>query len=316
MVTERKMNAMGISFHYFHNNREHIECQGSFDEKQFDEMIQKIISRYDVLSPESFLEVVNSGINEGCTKVVITFSCGLKSQYDIALPILKKYGIKAIWFLYTDNFYGNDILVEKYHHFRFYSYKNIDLFYDDFFKCAKEYVSEKDWDDYNSVDEYAWSDYYTEQDKKYKYLRNKILSKEIFNSIMNELMRKKGYCFDDHKQEIWLTKDMVREIVSQGHMLGLHTHTHPNDVKSLSYEMQKKEYLENKKCLESIIGKEVSLMSHPCNSYNDDTLKVLHELRIKYGFRADMSKQNYSLFELPQIDASSLYRILLSEGRT
>lgn len=312
MIDEQTSNVFGISFHYFHNNKEHIECQGSFDEKRFEAMVREILTRYDVLSPESFFDVVNCGLKEHRAKVVITFSCGLKSQYDIALPILNKYGIKAIWFLYTDNFYGNDILVEKYHHFRFFSYKSIELFYDDFFKCAKKCISKKEWDDFYVTDELAWSDYYTEQDKRYKYLRNKVLSSEKFDTIMGELMQKKGYCFEDHKQDLWLSRDMVRKLVSQGHVLGLHTHTHPNDVKSLPYEGQKEEYLENKKCIESITGKNVILMSHPCNSYNNDTLTVLHELGIKYGFRADMSMQNYSLFELPQIDASSLYKILFS----
>lgn len=302
------INAFGISFHYFHNNNKHIVCQGSLDKLQFDRLIQKILCEYDVVSPDTYFNVIDSRKMFDRPKVVLTFSCGLKSQYDIALPILNKYGIKAIWFLYTDNYCGNDISVEKYHHFRFYSYKSVDMFYNDFFALAKNCTSKKEWDDFALVDELEWSDYYTEQDKRFKYLRNKVLSNQCFDDIMFELMRAKGYSFDKHKSDVWFSAEVVKELVDRGHMLGLHTHSHPNDLKSLSYEEQKKEYSKNKKCLESISGKEVRIMSHPCNSYNEDTLTVLRELGIKYGFRSDMSKKNYTLYELPQIDASSLWK--------
>ena len=47
-------------------------------------------------------------------------------------------------------------------------------------------------------------------------------------------------------------------------------------------------------------------MSHPCNSYNKTTLKILKKMKIKVGFRADNSNFTFSNLELPRIDCKDL----------
>ena len=47
-------------------------------------------------------------------------------------------------------------------------------------------------------------------------------------------------------------------------------------------------------------------MSHPCNSYNKNTIKILKKMKIKVGFKADNNNLPYSKLELPRIDCKYL----------
>lgn len=51
-------------------------------------------------------------------------------------------------------------------------------------------------------------------------------------------------------------------------------------------------------------------MSHPCNSYNNDTLMILKDLGIKIGFRANLAKDVYSNFEIPRVDHSDILKLI------
>lgn len=63
--------------------------------------------------------------------------------------------------------------------------------------------------------------------------------------------------------------------------LGTHSVTHPH-LEELSYEEQYKELNDSKLVLESIIGEEVTHMSYPHGSFNENTLKIVEELKYKF----------------------------------
>ena len=104
-----------------------------------------------------------------------------------------------------------------------------------------------------------------------------------------------------------------------GHLVGLHTHNHPTLLEKLNYDEQKNEY---EKCISSISGilgkpkNEIKYMSHPCGSYNSDTLEILRELGIELGFKHSMSvepergmsKINNSFLEIARQDHAEIYK--------
>ena len=53
-------------------------------------------------------------------------------------------------------------------------------------------------------------------------------------------------------------------------------------------------------------------MSHPCNSYNDDTLAILRDLGIVLGFRANLADDTNSLLELPRQDHATILADMLA----
>ena len=93
-----------------------------------------------------------------------------------------------------------------------------------------------------------------------------------------------------------------------GHEIGLHSNTHPTNMKSLNKTEQAIEYFQNKKKInQKIKKKKIISMSHPCGSYNLDTIKILKKLEIEIGFRSDLKRQksvkNRNL-QIPRMDHS------------
>ena len=78
-------------------------------------------------------------------------------------------------------------------------------------------------------------------------------------------------------------RDTIK-IYKSGHTIGLHSHTHPTQLEKLSVDAQRKEYLLNKNILEELLQAEIFSVAHPCGSYNENTLEILKELKIKIGF--------------------------------
>ena len=101
----------------------------------------------------------------------------------------------------------------------------------------------------------------------------------------------------------------------------MHSHSHPTLLENLNYNDQKNEY---KKCLftiSKILNKpqnEINFMSHPCGSYNIDTLKILEELGIKLGFKQvmtiepekGMKKINNSSLEIARQDHADIFKLI------
>jgi hypothetical protein len=87
----------------------------------------------------------------------------------------------------------------------------------------------------------------------------------------------------------------------------------------LNYDEQKYEYEKNLSSISSILDKpqnEIKCMSHPCGSYNNDTLEILKELGIELGFKQimtieqekGMKKVNNSFLEIAREDHAEIYK--------
>ena len=99
--------------------------------------------------------------------------------------------------------------------------------------------------------------------------------------------------FDPKKiySDLFINKKEILDLNNLGHTIGLHTHSHPTSLEKLDYENQKLEYEKNLKILSEILNKKNNIlksMSHPCGSYNQNTLKILNQLGIEIGFKQTM----------------------------
>lgn len=265
---------------------------------------------YRIITPQQFLDNLQTGRSDP-SEICLCFDCGLKSQYDIALPVLDAQGLKAFWFLYTSVFQGHIVPIEQYHHFRFFCFEDVNDFYLAFFQkleaCSPARFA-RGVDEFNRCGYLNWAGFYTREDRLFKFMRDKVLDTSEFDEIMQAMMRDADYDVSRHRHNLWLTPAEVRRLSDDGHIIGMHTHTHPNAIGSLSYEEQLLEYRTNQQILREITQKPVRCMSHPCNSYNTDTLRILRELGIEAGFRADRNPNYHSRYELPRIDHSEWIR--------
>ena len=120
--------------------------------------IIKFIGRKNILDADEFyIRYKENRLNNN--HVCFTFDDGIKSQYDVAIPILENENIKSFFFIYSSLLTDEPDLLEIYRYFRTNYFDSIVEFYQFFYKKINI--------DFNS---------FLKNDKKIKELKNKFLT--------------------------------------------------------------------------------------------------------------------------------------------
>lgn len=306
----------GITFHLFHDNSVHKISQGSLDKDGFYKIL-KYIGIKNILNAKDFL--IRLKENKLKKKnICITFDDGNKSQYDIALPVLEDLKIKSFFFVYSSIFEGNPDLIEVYRYFRINFFKDIDEFYKIFFKRLDKNLNKFFFKEAKNIKFIKQNfSYYSINDIKFRIVRDKLLSKKEYKTIMSNLMRIKKFNYKNYYDLLFLSKNNLRELKNLGHVVGLHSHTHPTNLSNLSYKKQNFEYNKNIEVLSKILNvnkNTINSVSYPSGSYNQDTFKILKNLKIQIAFKNTMflepgkenKKINNSVFEIARQDHAKI----------
>ena len=309
------MKTFGIMFHHFHNDF-HLKSQGSISKKVFNQILDFLESKYNILDPDEFIERFIKN-NLTSKETCITFDDSLRCQYDIALPVLEERGIKAFFFVYSSALTDSPDMLEIYRYVRNSFFPNIELFYSLFFNLVSkkyQHLYKKAKESFSKLDYLAGYPFYSKSDKLFRYLRDNILNDGRYENLMEELINELNFDIKSISEKLWMTQNQILDLFKKGHQIGLHSFSHPTKISSLDYQTQNIEYSKNLMHLENIIGKNnINSMSHPCGSYNEDTIKVLSNLKIKIGFRANMNvKDVLGKYEIPREDHSNILRLMNS----
>lgn len=307
------MEAHGIEFYHFHNNSNHIRCQGSISSDELADMIEYYRTNHNIISADIFYQkAMDNKLDKN--DVCLTFDDALLSQYEVALPVLNAYNLKGFWFVYTSPLEGIYEKLELYHHFRFYKFDNVDDYYLKFFDIVSAFAFDKygiKLDDeltgFNANEYKKNSPFYTYNDKKYRYIRDEILKKDKYDAVMDFMMKECGYNSYEHVNELWINKKQIALLSKEGHIIGLHSHTHPTTMSKFNFIDQELEYSKCKKIIEGITNKPVYSVSYPCNSFNADTASIMEELGINIGFTANLHDSYGRLF-IPRENHSNIIK--------
>lgn len=300
-------------FHHFHDNNEYPNLigGGSISAIDFHKIIDFIDENYNLLSPDEYTrKVLNNNLKE--SDVCLTFDDSLKSQFKIIFPELEKRNLKAFFFVYSAVFSKNPPLLEFFRDFKLSSFKSLDDYYELFFKIIQlNFTNEyKFFLKYYKTEYLSNYPFYSSNDKKYRFLRDVVLKDKYFEVILN-IMKEKNYSIDSKKDYLFMSIEDIKILHKSGHSIGLHTHNHPTRLEDLSYEKQLDEYNLNYEYLNSLLQDKVTSMSHPCGSYNKDTLNILKKLGIKVGFRDSLFPSYIkSSLEIPREDHSNIMKLI------
>jgi len=299
----------GIMFHHFHKNDKEKYVKNSITSKEF-ERILKFIGIQNILSAETWAyKAINNNLKKN--EVCITFDDALKSQYEIALPILRKYKIKCFWFIFSSIFFGKKDPNEIHKFFYTKYFKNFKLFFENFKKVIKtlkrgdlilKIIEQKKAKNYMSK-----LKIYSKEERIYKFLRDEILTKKEITKIYDKLFKK--FQFDEQKitKRLWISKKDLKKIIKEKHVIGLHSYSHPSNIASKSYKNQLREYTKNFFDLKKIYKKEIISASYPFGSYNSNSIKVLKKLNIKLCF-SSLSNINFNHMAIPRIDHAKILK--------
>lgn len=301
--------------HHFHGGA-HQPTQGSIDAETFRAMLE-LIGRDRLLSAEEWLSRAEAGAL-GPEHVCVTFDDALLCQYEIALPVLEALGLTAFWFVYTSVLRGEAEQLEIFRHFRTLCFEGVEAFYAAFFAEAEAMIPTTYRAEAKRFDPKKYlvhSRFYTDDDRWFRYLRDRVLDDGRYRELMHGMMRARSYDAEQAARELWVTSENVRRLSEGGHVVGLHSDTHPTVMAALPPERQKQEYARNQAELADLIGAPPRTMSHPCNSYNADTLAILSELGVTTGFRADLAPvSGRSALERPRIDHADLVPLVVGRA--
>jgi peptidoglycan/xylan/chitin deacetylase (PgdA/CDA1 family) len=303
---EAGMTAYGLMLHHFSGGR-HPKGQGAITADQFATMIN-YLGPSNFLQPEDWIAKSVSGrLSE--TDLCITFDDSLLCQYEIAKPVLDALGLKAFWLVYSSVFQGKVERLELYRHYRTVQFQEVDEFYRRFFDA----VSESEYGA-SFVETLATIDiegylpqfsFYSREDRLFRYVRDKLLGQQAYYQMMDALIAgDPSYSPSEAAKSLWMQDEDLRRLTDEGHIVGLHSYSHPTEMSQLPRDMQLDEYAKNAEHLTSVIGAPPRAMSHPCGSYNADTLSILAGLGIEIGFVASLNAGNGSLLEQRRNDHS------------
>ena len=310
----------GIMFHHFHDDGVHTRSQGSISKDDFYKMIN-FIGRNNILDADIFFEKFkNKKLKEN--EVCLTFDDTIKCQIDIALPVLEELKIKSFFFVYTSVFENKPDNLEVFRYFRMNYFDDVDEFYNNFYK-----VLDKDLKNFfeNNNEKIQSTKikfpHYSIEDVKFRLVRDIYLTKSQYEEIMFLMMKEKQFNFKEFYPKLFIDSNDLKKLDSLGHLVGLHSHNHPTLLEKLNYNEQKNEYEQCLTTISRILDKpksEIKYMSHPCGSYNKNTLEILKELGIELGFKQimtiepekGMKKINNSFLEIAREDHAEIFKIM------
>jgi len=282
----------GVMFHYFHNGRGiHKKTQGSIDQNQLVKIIKKI-GRKNILDADVFL---NKHIENKLKpfEVCFTFDDGLKSQIDIALPVLEDFKIKSFFFVGTSQFTNEISYIELFRFFRNNFFKDIDEYYKFFYKHIDLDLNQIFKKEHLSLKKLKLKfKYYSMNDLKFRLVRDKLLTKSEYEKINFKMFKYKKFKYKKFERKFYMNEKDLQIIDQNNHIIGLHSHSQFHRIGKLNIKTQLKEYKKNISLLSNILGKPKNYfktMSHPNGSYSNETLIILKDLGLKLGFKQIMT---------------------------
>lgn len=303
------MPAFGVMFHHFHEEARqagaaaHPRGQGSISAAMLGDMLDELGDR--VLSAREYAERAAADRLRD-RDVCLTFDDNLRCQFDVAGPVLKARGLTAFWFVATGTLRGAPPRLEIYRRFRDTRFANIDDFYESFFRllaatpmAERVCAALRDFDANGYLAEFA---FYSEADRRFRFVRDDVLGPRDYHRVMDELIAAYGVSVEALARGLWMTDAELRALHADGHVIGLHSHSHPTRLAELSLDRQRAEYADNLALLMEVMRERPTTMSHPCNSYSAETLGILRDLGVTLGFRANMAPAGGSALELPRED--------------
>ena len=301
--------AHGVMLHHFHGGP-HPKGQGAIDAEQFADLI-RALGRDRILSAEEWAARTTAGtLRDG--DLCVTFDDALRCQYDIALPVLQHFGITAFWFVYSSVFEGAVEPLEVFRYFRTVAFPEIDAFYRAFDQAweGSEHAAaiEADITGFDFDTYYPETRIYTTADRRFRYIRDEILGPERYQSIMWRMIRLSDWADRIPASLLWLDDACLKRLSAAGHVIGLHSYSHPTLLEKLPLAEQRAQYERNFRHIEKTIGRAPNALSHPCNSYLPEMLPILRDLGVTIGFRTDMAKTDFTTLELPRMDHALLVR--------
>ncbi|MBA2506462.1 MAG: polysaccharide deacetylase family protein [Thermoleophilaceae bacterium] len=291
--------AFGVMFHHFHGSG-HAPGQGTVGAAELERAVDSA-GAARLLPAAEWVERVRRD-DLPADAVCLTFDDNLRSQLDVAVPVLERLGLTAFFFVQTGPLRGEPDRTEVYRHFRESRFATLD----DFHAAFEEALDPDESGAVVPAHHLAEFAFYTGADRRFRFLRDDVLGPERYHAVMEELLTASGTSVEALAQGLWMDAAALAGLHSAGHVIGLHSHSHPTRLAELPEAEQRREYERNAGVIEEVTGERPAAAAHPVNSYGPETLAILRELGVEVAFRSNTAVGSPSALELQREDIANL----------
>lgn len=304
-------NYIVVNYHYIENPVGGFPAVFPCSVANFEKQIMFLVKEYNMVSVGGVFEAAKKG-HQG-KFCALAFDDGLKDQFDIAVPILKKHRVFGIFFPITSVWEGKMPAAHKIHILLSkFSAEKIALMFADFLKV-----------------------FYPKEVGVYDIPKNKRLTakrlhepplianfKEVFIVLPLDIKYSfLDFCFNSFNlnensliNRMFMSKKQVAFLEKMGMEIGAHSHSH-NALDTLSLEFLRQDIETAVKTLSEVLNHRPIVFSYPHGRTNKRTIDILQEYGFKYGLtieeRSISSKDDR--FLIPRYDTNSLKRLSLDE---
>ena len=301
----------GVMFHYFHGkgSMNYSKGDGSLSADGLEKMIEFLGGREKILDASDWVERAKSNKLKS-SDVCLTFDDSLLSQFEIAKPVLDSYKIKGMFFVYSSVFEGKRENLEIYRDFRNSYFSSFDDFFNAFINQDSE-VKDKILHGVKNFPENYMIEHecHTRNGRLFRYIRDCELKRDEYESHMSSMMRSFG--FKEDSLNYWMSDGDISRLSKEGHLVGLHSYSHPTKLELLNEEDQRCEYEKNLNHVKRVLGDQRYLLaSHPSNSYNDYTLSIFKDLGVDLAFRSNINMKDFGVYEYPREDHANIISMM------
>ena len=300
----------GIMFHHFHEVGQPF-AQGSITADNLADMI-RYVGRERVLGAKEWYEKALKGTLKP-HEICFTLDDNLRCQHDIALPVFEQFGITAFFFIYSAVSKGQLENLEIFRVFRTDYFDKLEDFYAAF--EAHVNIAFPELKLASAMSGFVASEYlkpfpfYSDADRRFRYIRDEILKPERYTAAMDGMIAARKLDKFEMAKALWMDDAQLKSLVTKGHMVGLHSFSHPTRLCQLSPVAQAEEYSQNFEHITQATGVRPVTMSHPCNSYDATTLALLEKMDIRLGFCSNMGDvPNRGPLEWPREDHANVMK--------
>ena len=305
--------AHGLMFHHFHSE-DHSPRPGSISGTDLASMIDFLLDRWEILTPTEFATRAESGL---LTKkeIVLTFDDALKSQVDVAVPVLSSRGLVGIFSVYSSVLDGRPDPLEIFATFRQEMFASFDEYWESFLELVSDLMPEslavlgREYPD-NHLANFP---FYSLSERRFRFLRDDVLGPERYQELMWEHVRQHPL-FDvvAASSALWMDKESLVRLARDGHSIGLHSDTHPTRMDLLPQKQQEEEYFTNFRWIKNNLSVTPTTVAHPCGAYSQETLRILSDMGVTLGFRSSLTPGPYGTnLEIPREDHANVYREMM-----
>lgn len=270
-----------VNFHGVRDSDNEVFNNRHLKKDDFEKTIKYLSNRYKIVSLTEIFEIFRSGKKPDRKTIALTFDDGYKNNFEIALPILKKYNAPATFYLISKGLVNENFLVWP---------DIVDLVK----KTASNDIS------VNGVT-FRFPTFVNEESKMELLNYLKTCGAETEKLVLDLYSR-----FPQVKQKVLSHPELL--MVINGEELrkyineplieyGSHSHTHFN-MEFLNDDVAKNELAQSKEIIEKIIDKKVISFAYPDGSYTKEINKAAKELgylnlvAVEYKFSENNSDPN------------------------